>query len=70
MYRPPLANLISEMDAMISVKNDLEPGASCSSNLSEEEAKNAYLHLKIKHNNYTNFKTLESYRQVEALPGR
>jgi len=35
MCLPSFPNLISEIDAMISVKKDLEPGASCSSNLYE-----------------------------------
>ena len=33
MCLPSLANFISETDAIISVKKDLDPGASCSSNL-------------------------------------
>jgi len=33
MYLPSFPNLISEIEAIISVKKDLEPGASCSSNL-------------------------------------
>jgi hypothetical protein len=33
MYLPSFENLISEIEAIISVKNDLEPGASGSSNL-------------------------------------
>lgn len=33
MYLPSFPNLISEIEAIISVKNDLEPGATGSSNL-------------------------------------
>jgi hypothetical protein len=35
MCLPSLANFISETDAIISVKKDLDPGASCSSNLNK-----------------------------------
>lgn len=33
MYLPSFPNLMSDIEAIISVKNDLEPAGSCSSNL-------------------------------------
>ena len=42
MYLPSFPNLISEIEAIISVKKDLEPGASCSSNLHPIEISNEF----------------------------
>jgi hypothetical protein len=37
MCLPSFENLISEIEAIISVKKDLDPGASCCSNLHQAE---------------------------------
>jgi hypothetical protein len=40
---------MSEIEAIISVKNDLEPGASCCSNLQEEDMDSRYQIIQRRH---------------------